>query len=61
MESFIMNGVKYFKGTTEPDEAEARTLNILKTFRVMEVSKNYWVRLASCVFEEAAFWWEVTQ
>ena len=62
LEKFIKNGAKAFKGTTEPEKAEAWTLNILKTFRAMEVPENHWVRLASCMFEEeAGFWWEALQ
>ena len=62
LEKFIKNGAKAFKGTTEPEKAEAWTLNILKTFRAMEVPENHWVRLASCMLEEeAGFWWEAVQ
>ena len=49
LEKFLKNGAKYFKGTTEPDKAEAWTLNMLKTFRAMEVPENHWVRLASYI------------
>ena len=62
LEKFIKNGAKAFKGTTELEKEEAWTLNILKTFRAMEVPENHWVRLASCMLEEeAGFWWEAVQ
>ena len=62
LEKFIKNGAKSFKGSTEPQEAESWTLNMLKSFRAMEVPENHWVRLASCrLEEEAAFWWEAAQ
>ena len=55
----MKNGAKIFKGTTDPEKAEAWTLNMLKSFRAMEVPEEHWVRLASCMFEEsAAFWWD---
>ena len=51
-----------FKGTTDTEKAEAWTLNMLKSFRAMEVPEAHWVRLASCMFEEAAaFWWDSAQ
>ena len=53
LEKFIKNGAKAFKGTTDPEKAEAWTLNMLKSFLVMEVPKEHWVRLASCRLEEA--------
>lgn len=37
LEKLIKNGTKAFKGTIEPKKVEAWTLNILKTFSVMEV------------------------
>ena len=62
LEKFIKNGAKVFTGTTDPEKAEAWTLNLLKSFRAMEVPEAHWVRLASCMFEEAtAFWWDSTQ
>ena len=62
LEKFIKNGAKAFKGTIEPEKAEAWTLNMLKSFRAMEVPENHWVRLASCMLEEeAGFWWEAVQ
>ena len=62
LEKFIKNGAKVFKGTTDPEKAEAWTLNMLKSFRAMEVPKAHWVRLASCRLEDAAaFWWETAQ
>ena len=62
LEKFIKNGAKSFKGSTEPQEAESWMLNMLKSFRAMEVPENHWVRLASCrLEEEAAFWWEAAQ
>ena len=51
-----------FTGTTDPEKAEAWTLNMLKSFRAMEVAEAHWVRLASCMFEEgAAFLWDSAQ
>ena len=62
LENFIKNGAKAFKGTTEPEKAEAWTLNILKSFRAMEVPEIHWVGLASCMLEEEArFWCEAVQ
>lgn len=59
MEKFTNNGAKYFKGTTKPNKIEAWTLNMLKTFRAMEIPESHWVSRASyMVEEEAAFWWE---
>lgn len=61
-EKFIKNGAKPLKGTTKPVKVEVWTFNILKTFRVMEVPGNHWVRLASYMLqEEAGFWWEAVQ
>lgn len=41
---------------------KAWTLNMLKTFRVMEVPENHCIRLTSFMFEEkATFWGEETQ
>lgn len=37
LEKFIKNGAKYFKGTIEPDKAEAWTLNTLKMFRAIDL------------------------
>lgn len=35
------------------------TLNMLKIFGAMEVPKNHWVQLSSCMSEdEVDFWWE---
>ena len=34
-EKFIKNGAKAFKGTTDPEKAEAWTLNMLKSFWAM--------------------------
>ena len=57
LEKFIKNGAKVFTGTTDPEKAEAWTLNMLKSFRAMEVPEAHWVRLASCRLEDkAAFW-----
>lgn len=53
-EKFMKNGAKYFKGTTETNKAEAWTLNVLKTFKVMELPENHWIRLTSFMFEEKA-------
>ena len=62
LEKFIKNGAKVFNGTTNPEKAEAWTLNMFKSFRAMEVPEAHWVRLASCMFEEAAaFWWDSAQ
>ena len=62
LEKFIKNGANVFKGTTDPEKAEAWTLNMLKSFRAMEVPEAHWVRLASCRLEDkAAFWWETAQ
>ena len=62
LEKFIKNGAKAFKGTTDLEKAEAWTLNMLKSFRAMEVPEAHWVRLASCMFEEGvAFWWDSAQ
>ena len=41
LEKFIKNGAKVFKGTTDPEKAEAWTLNMLKSFRAMEVSEAH--------------------
>lgn len=58
----MKNGAKYFKGTIETNKAEAWTLNVLKTFKVMELPENHWIRLTSFMFEEkAAFQWEAAQ
>ena len=54
LEKFIKNGAKVFTGTTDPEKAEAWTLNMLKSFWAMEVPAAHWVRLASCMFEDAA-------
>ena len=40
LEKFIKNGAKVFTGTTDPEKAEAWTLNMLKSFRAMEVPKH---------------------
>ena len=57
LEKFIKNGAKVFTGTTDPEKAEAWTLNMLKSFRAMEVPEAHCVRLASCRLEDkAAFW-----
>ena len=62
LEKFIKNGAKVFTGIADPEKAEAWTLNMLKSFRAMEVPEAHWVRLASCMFEEAAaFWWDSAQ
>ena len=45
LEKFIKNGAKVFTGTTDPEKAEAWTLNMLKSFRAMEVPEAHWVRL----------------
>ena len=59
LEKFMKNVAKVFKGTTDPEKAEAWTLNMLKSFRAMEVPEVHWVRLATCMLEEAAaFLWE---
>lgn len=48
-----------FKGTTDSEQVEAWTLNMLKSFKTMEVLEEHWMRLTSCIFEEAStFWWE---
>ena len=52
LEKFIKNGAKVFTGTTDPEKAEAWTLNMLKSFRVMEVLEAHWVRLATCRLED---------
>ena len=44
LEKFIKNGAKVFTGTTDPEKAEAWTLNMLKSFRAMEVPEAHWVR-----------------
>ena len=41
LEKFIKNGAKAFKGTIKPEKAEAWTLNMLKSFRAMEVPENH--------------------
>lgn len=62
LEKFIKNGAKALKGTIEPEKGEAWTLNILKTFKAVEVPGIHQVKVASYMLdEEAAFWWEVVQ
>lgn len=59
LEKFIKNETKVFKGTTDLEKAKAWTLNMLKSFRAMKVIGQHWVRLASCMFEDAtAFQWD---
>ena len=59
LDKFIKNGAKAFKGTTDPKKAETWMLNMLKSFRAMEVPEAHWVRLAPCMFDEsAAVWWD---
>ena len=57
LEKFIKNGAKAFKDTTDPEKAEAWMLNMLKSFRAMEVPEEHWVRLASCRLEEVVAFW----
>ena len=45
LEKFTKNGAKVFTGTTDPEKAEAWTLNMLKSFWAMEVPEAHWVRL----------------
>lgn len=70
LEKFIKNGAKALKGTIEPEKGEAWTLNILKTFKAVEVPGIHHVevpgihqvKVASYMLdEEAAFWWEAVQ
>lgn len=60
IEKFIKNGAKVFQDTTDPEKAEVTwTVNMLKSFRAMEVSEVHWVQHASWMFEDAAtFSWD---
>lgn len=56
LEKLIKNGAKSFNGSIEPAKAKGWTLNILMTFRAMEVVENHYVKqLSSVLEEEAAF------
>lgn len=60
IEKFIKNGANVFKGTTDPKKAAAQTMNMLKSFRVIEFPEALRVRLVSFMSEDvAAFWWDL--
>lgn len=62
LEKFIKNGANALKGTIEPEIGEAWTLNILKTFKAVEVPGIHQVKVASYMLdEEATFSWEAVQ
>lgn len=62
LEKFIKNGAKALKGTIEPEKAKAWTLNILMTFKAVEVPEIHQVRVAFYMLDEkATFWWDAVQ